>query len=155
MYLHEFSKAQDRAFEAPEKAKEFFDFKWRIKKDIILENRIEGIIEIDIPYKIIWFNAESDILKTILDVRLELKDSKDNIVWRHEEAFEIAVKDEEPGGMKGKKYKIEIPLILNQDLTTLRMGKNLLYVVVRNRTGNEEVKKVMEFKMINEETKIL
>jgi GWxTD domain-containing protein len=154
MYLHEFSKAQERAFEAPEKAREFFDFKWRIKKDIIAGNRIEGTIEIDIPYKIIWFNAEGDILKTILDVRLELKDSEDYIIWRHEEAFEIAVKDEGLTEMKGKKYKIEIPLILNQDLTTLPKGKNLLYVVVRNRTGNEEVKKVMEFKVINEETKI-
>jgi GWxTD domain-containing protein len=152
MYLHEFSKAQDQALEAPEKARESFDFNWRIKKDIIAENRTEGIIEIDIPYKMIWFNADGDILKTVLDVELELKDSEDNIVWKHEEAFEVAVNDEELRKMMGKKYKIEIPFILSQDLTGLRKGKNLLYAVVRNRSGNEEAKKVMEFKMIKEQT---
>ncbi len=147
-YLHSLSKAQGRALEIPEKAKDFFDFNWRIKKDIITENRIEGTIEIDVPYNAIWLDAEGEKLKTVLDVRLELKDPEDNIIWRYEDVFKLAVKDEELVKLKGKKYKIEIPIILDQDLTGLYKGKNLLYAVVRNRTGNEEAKKVMEFKMI-------
>ena len=146
-YLHAISKAQNQARGIPEETKDFFDFNWRIKKYIIAENRIEGTIEIDIPYNVIWLNAEGEILKTVLDVELELKDSEDNIIWRHEDAFEIAAKDEELGKLKGKKYKIEIPFILDQNSTGLPQGRNLLYAVVRNRSGNEEAKKVMEVKM--------
>ncbi|MDH5705813.1 MAG: GWxTD domain-containing protein [Candidatus Aminicenantes bacterium] len=147
MYMHEFSKAQDRALEAPKKAREFFDFNWRVKKEIIAENRAEGIIEIEIPYEGIWFNAEDDMLKTVLDVRLELKDFEANIIWEYEEAFEIVIKDDELREKKGKKYKIEIPFILNEELDRLRLGQNFLYAVVLNRTGNEEAKKVMEFRL--------
>lgn len=154
MYLHELSKAQHKALEAPEKARDFFDFNWRIKKGIIAEDRIESTIEIDIPYNIIWLNAEDEILKTVLDVELELKDSEDNIIWRYEDAFEVTAKDDELGKLKGKKYKIEIPFILNQNSTGLPEGRNLLYAVVRNRTGNEEAKKVMEVKMTKKEAKI-
>jgi GWxTD domain-containing protein len=151
MYMHEFSKAQGQALSAPDKARDSFDFNWRIRKKVIAENRIEGIIEIEIPYNAIWLHAEDEILKTVLDVELVLKDLEDNVIWRFEDAFEIAARDEELGGMKGKKHKIEIPFFLNQDLAGLRLGKNLLYAVVRNRTGNEEAKKVMEFKIAKQE----
>ncbi|MDH5467959.1 MAG: hypothetical protein OEY25_11125, partial [Candidatus Aminicenantes bacterium] len=120
---------------------------WRVKKEIIAENRAEGIIEIEIPYEGIWFNAEDDMLKTVLDVRLELKDFEANIIWEYEEAFEIVIKDDELREKKGKKYKIEIPFILNEELDRLRLGQNFLYAVVLNRTGNEEAKKVMEFRL--------
>lgn len=147
MYMHEFSKAQDRALKAPKKAREFFDFKWRVKKEIIAENRAKAIIEIEIPYEAIWFKAEDEILKTVLDVQLELKDFEANIIWEYEEAFEIVIKDDELREKKGKNYKIEIPLMLNEELDRLRQGKNFLYAVVVNRTGNKEAKKVMEFRL--------
>lgn len=151
MYMHEFSKAQGQALAAPDKARNFFDFNWRVKKKVIAEKIIEGTIEIEIPYNAIWLNAEDEILKTVLDVELILKDFEDNLIWKYEEAFEIAAKDEELGELKGKRYKIEIPFSLNQDIAGLRLGKNLLYAVVRNRTGNEEAKKVMEFKISKQE----
>lgn len=151
MYLHEFSKAQDQALGAPEKAKDYFDFTWRINRNIIAENRTEGIIKIDIPYEVIWLNTEGDTLKTVLDVQLELKDFDDKTIWRYEGAFEVALKDDELEEMKEKKYKIEIPFILDQDLKGFNLGKNLLYAVVRNRTGDDEAKKVMEFKMTKKE----
>jgi len=155
MYMHEFSKAQGQALAAPDKARDFFDFNWRIRKNVIAANRIEGTIEIDIPYNAIWLKAEGDIMKTVLDVELILKDFEDNIIWRYEDAFEIAARDEELGQMKGKKHRIEIPFSLNQDLAGLRLGKNLLYAVVRNRTGNEEAKKVMEFKIAKQEIALI
>ncbi len=44
-------------------------------------------------------------------------------------------------------YEMEIPLILEKDLERLRQGKNLLHVRIINRTGGEELKKVMEFRL--------
>jgi len=148
MYMHEFSRAQDRAQQTIVGEKEsFFDFNWRVKKDIVDENRAEGIIEIEIPYEIIWFSAEEDMLKTVLDVRLELKDFEANLIWEYEEAYDVALKDDELREKKGEKFKIEIPFVLSKELDRLRLGKNLLHAVVTNRTGKEEAKKVMEFRL--------
>ncbi len=148
MYMHELSRAQDRAQQTIVGEKQsFFDFNWRVKKDIVDENKVEGTIEIEIPYEVIWFNAEGDLLKTVLDVRLELKDFEANLIWEYEEAYDVAMKDDELREKKGKKFKIEIPLILTEKLDRLRLGKNLLYAVVTNRTGKEEAKKLMEFRL--------
>jgi GWxTD domain-containing protein len=150
MYMHEFSKAQLQAFSAPDKAKEAFDFTWRIHEDIIGENRIEGVIKIDIPYKVIWLLSEGDILKTVLDVHLELKDVEGKIIWKYEGAFAVAIRENELQEKTEKNYKMEIPFILDRDFSRLRLGKNLLYAVVRNRTGEAEAKKVMDFKVKDE-----
>ncbi len=146
-YMHELSKAQNRAMKAPEKPKEGLDFNLTVKKNIISENKIEGTIEITIPYEAIWFNAEDEILKTVLEVRLELKDFEANPIWIYEKSFEIEIQEKKLEEKKGKKYKIEILFTLDKELKKLRMGKNLLYATVRNQTGNEEAKKVMEFKL--------
>jgi len=147
MYMHELSRAQARAQESFLKEKSFFDFNWRINKNIIDENRAEGIIVIEIPYGVIWYKAEDDKLNTVLDVRLELIDSENNLIWEYEEAFEIAMKEDELNERKRKKFKIEIPFILTEELDRLHLGKNVLQAIVKNRTGNEQMKKVMEFRL--------
>jgi len=149
MYMHELGRAQDRAQQTiVEKEPSFFDFNWRVNKNIIEENRVEGIIEIEIPYEVIWFKDEGDMLKTVLDVRLELKDFEAHLIWEFEVAYEIAFKVDELREMKSVKYKIEIPFVLKEELDRLHMGKNLLHAVVRNRISKEEAKKAMEFKII-------
>ena len=54
--------------------------------------------------------------------------------------------DELKDGQK-EKYKIEIPFILEKDLDRLHQGKNMLHVVLKNRTGGDESKKAMEFRL--------
>ncbi len=147
MYMHEFTKAQARAQATSGKEKKFFDFKWRIKKDVVEEDRVEGTITIEIPYGSIWYKSEGDMLETVLDVRLELKDSEGSLIWEYEEAFEIAIKEDELKEKQNKMYEMEIPIILEKDLERLRRGKNLLHALITNRTGGEELKKVMEFRL--------
>lgn len=147
MYMHELSRAQALAQETFVKEKSSFDFNWRVKKNVISENRVEGIIVIEIPYGVIWYNAEDDRLKTILDVRLELRDFENILIWEYEKAFEIKIKEDELKERQREKYKIEIPFVLKEELDRLRMGKNLLNAVVKNRTGDEKSKKVMEFRL--------
>jgi hypothetical protein len=83
----------------------------------------------------------------VLDVRLELKDSEGSLIWEYEEAFAIAITEDELREKQKKMYEMEIPLILEKDLERLRQGKNLLQVRIINRTGGEELKKVMEFRL--------
>ncbi len=146
-YMHELTKAQARAQATFGKEKRFFDFKWRVKKDVVEEDRVEGTITIEIPYGNIWYRSEGDMLETVLDVRLELKDSEGSLIWEYEEAFEIAIKEDELKEKQNKMYEMEIPLILEKDLERLRQGKNLLHALIINRTGGEELKKVMEFRL--------
>jgi len=146
-YMHELSKAQGRAQATFGKEKRFFDFKWRVKKDVVEEDRIEGTITIEIPYGNIWYKSEGDMLETVLDVRLELKDSEGSLIWEYEEAFEIAIKEDELKEKHNNMYEMEIPIILEKDLERLRQGKNLLHARIINRTGSEELKKVMEFRL--------
>jgi GWxTD domain-containing protein len=147
MYMHELTKAQARAQATFGKEKRFFDFKWRVKKDVVEADRVEGTITIEIPYGNIWYKSEGDMLETVLDVRLELKDSESSLIWEYEKAFAIAIKEDELKENQKKMYKMEIPLILEKDLERLRQGKNLLYALIINRTGGEELKKVMEFRL--------
>ena len=147
MYMHELTKAQASAQATFGKEKKFFDFKWRVKKDVVEEDKVEGTITIEIPYGNIWYKSEGDMLETVLDVRLELKDSEGNLIWEYEEAFEIAIKEDELKEKQNKMYEMEIPLILEKDLERLRQGKNLLHALIINRTGGEDLKKVMEFRL--------
>ena len=146
-YMHELGKAQARAQATFGKEKRFFDFKWRVKKDVVEGDRVEGTITIEIPFGNIWYKSEGDMLETVLDVRLELKDSEGSLIWEYEEAFEIAIKEDELKEKQNKMYEMEIPLILEKDLERLRQGKNLLHALIINRTGGEELKKVMEFRL--------
>lgn len=147
MYMHELSKAQEEAQKTFEREKGFFDFKWSVEKNVVEANRIEGIILIEIPYAVIWYKSEDDRLETTLDVHLELKDFESNLIWEYEEAFEISMKEDELKDRQKKKYKIEIPFILEKDLDRLHQGKNMLHVVLKNRTGGDESKKAMEFRL--------
>ena len=57
------------------------------------------------------------------------------------------LKEDELGAKFGKNYEMDIPFILNKEISPLRTQKNLLYAVVRNRSGNEEAKKVRELRL--------
>lgn len=146
IYLHELNLAQARAQKTFEIEKEFFDFNWRVSKTIDEAERFEGIIIIEVPYRAIWYSFEEEMLKTTLDLSLELKDSKSGLIWSYKGAFEISMKEEELKERKDKMFKMEIPIILEKELDRLSEGKNLLQATLKNRTGEEEAKKVMEFK---------
>jgi len=145
MYMHELNRAQAEAKKTFEREEGFFDFDWRVKKTVVETGRVEAMIFIEIPYAALWYKAEDDRLETTLDLHLELKDFENKVIWEYEEAFEIAMKEDELKVRQKEKHKIEIPFILEENLDRLRQGKILLYAVLKNRTGGEESQKVMEF----------
>jgi GWxTD domain-containing protein len=145
MYMHELNLAQAAAQQTFREEKGFFDFHWRLEKRVVEKERFEGMVTIEIPYSFIWFKSEEKKLKTTLDVRLELVDFEKKLFWQHDQAFEIEMSEEELQEKKNMMHKIEIPLVLERDLDRLRQGKNFLRAILRNRTGEEEAKKVLEF----------
>jgi len=145
MYMHELNLAQAISQRTFEKEKGFFDFNLRVEKRVVETNRLEGMILIEVPYSVIWYKSEDKKLKTTLDLRLELVDFEKKLFWQHDQAFEIEMSEEELQEKKNMMHKIEVPLVLERDLDRLRQGKNFLRAILKNRTGEEEAKKVMEF----------
>ncbi len=147
MYMHELSKAQARAQRTFEQEKGFFDFNWKMEKRVIDGKRLEGRVIVEIPYGLIWYSAENKRLKTTLDLRLELRDFQNELVWEHEEAFEVSLQEEELPLREKEMCRMEIPFVLEESFGRLQQGKNLLQATLKNRTGAEEARKVLEFKL--------
>ncbi len=146
MYMHELNLAQAVAQQTLlREEKGFFDFQWKLEKRVVEKDRFEGMVIIEIPYNVIWYKSEDKKLTTTLDLRLELEDFEKKVVWQHYQAFDIEMSEEELQEKKNMKRKIEIPLVLERDVGRLRQGKNFLRAVLKNRTGEEEAKKAMEF----------
>ncbi|MFB0565504.1 MAG: GWxTD domain-containing protein [Candidatus Aminicenantaceae bacterium] len=144
-HLHDLNLAQSYLSKTFKREKGFFDFTWDIKKTYVGPERIEGIITIRVPYEVIWFKTEDDKLVTTLDVNLELKDSSDSLIWEYQESFTITIDDFELREKRKKDYEIEIPFALEEGLEKLHQGKNLFHILIKNRTGAEELEKTMEF----------
>ena len=143
--MHEISLAQERAQQTILEEKRLFDFDWNMKKTLVEEDKVEGVIHIDIPYVNLWFKEEDNKLKTTLDIHLELKNEKGIIVWEKDESFKVETDEEKLEANKRESFKIEIPFVLEKSVNNLRQGKNRIFVTLRNRTGGDEMKKVMDF----------
>jgi len=148
MYMHELNMAQAWAqADVVKGEKKFFDFNLRIKKNLVHTGKVEGLVTIDIPYAELWFTAEDEMLRTTLDLELDLKDSEGETVWNHKESYEVEIAEEELKQNKKKIYNIEIPFVLEKDIPRLREGKGRLFAVLKNKTGGEELRKVVEFSL--------
>ncbi len=130
-----------------EREKGLFDFDCKIETTLILPDRMEGLIIIEIPYALIWFKSEADKLETTLDLSLELKDSSERLLWKYEDSVLVRMDEIELQRKSQKKYTLRIPFSLEEDLERLGKGKNLLHVLLKNRTGGEEAKKVKELRL--------
>lgn len=144
MYMHELSLAQAQAQKTFKQEKEFFDFRWRVRRGASEPGVIRGKIEIDIPYAGIWFAEEGGLLRTEIEARFELRDADGGLCWELSDRFEIALSESELKGKSGKSFRREIPFVLEKDLERLRRGKNQLHGKLTNLTGGDSLKKVLE-----------
>jgi len=147
MYMHELSSAQARAQQTIVGRIEDVKFDWDVDKTVDTTDKLEGTLFVKIPYSNIWFAEEGSKLVTTLELRLELKDSEENIVWEHVDSYRVETDEEDLEDKKGKEYKVEIPFVLEKELPQLRKGKNKLYGFLTNETGGETTKKVKEFNL--------
>lgn len=146
-YSHELGKAQALAQQTIKGQSEFFDFDWEVQAFLVAENKVEGRITIQIPYRNIWFRWKDNMLVTILDIHLELLDSKDSLVWEHKDSVPIEIEETLLERDKSKKHWIVIPFVIDQGVSRLRQGSNKIFLQVINKTGDIKLKKYREFKL--------
>lgn len=117
---------------APEKV--VFDFHLDVKK---IEEK-EAVIEIEVPYKNIWFAENGNNLKTTLELSLEILDPSEKKVWEYQKNYPVVVKEEELEKITEKKYPIRIRVALEP-------GTYYLVLNLRNKTDNSKVSKKGKF----------
>ena len=145
MYMHELSTAQAKAQQSIQGQADFFHFDWKFKILQVQEDMFEGVVLIEVPFTNIWLKEEEGKLVTVLDLRLELRDTDDFLVWEYEESFEVQTDEEEIQKSKKRKYKIEVPVVIDRDLDKLRKGKNRIFAILTNKTGNNKLSKALSF----------
>jgi len=145
-HLHDLNWAQDAARDSAfSENKPQIDFGLNIRKNTQVETRIEGEIEIQIPIRSIWFSSEGDKLSTTFDIEIEIRDSKNVVRWEYKNSYDLTQTAEQIKENQKKEYTIEVPFIVDKDIDSFRKGKNKIQVVLKNRTGKEELRKTAEF----------
>jgi GWxTD domain-containing protein len=147
-YMHELNRAQEAAQRTSQEEKKLFEFDARLEIRERSDKRWEALAVIEVPYNRIWYKAEGTELWTTLDVTLELRDGKRDLVWENKSSTEVKFKEEELEANAGKKLKIEIPITVQDTQKIARLGQEnaALFITLTNRTGNETVKKTLEIK---------
>lgn len=123
------------------------DFDFNIRKNTQVESRVECRVEIEIPARSIWFSSEAGKLATTFDVAVEVRDKKNAIRWEFKKSYRVATTEEELKKNRDGRFRIEIPFTIDKDVDTFRQGKNKIQIVIKNQTGNEELRKTAEFSL--------
>ncbi|MGB9894048.1 MAG: hypothetical protein ACPLRA_06505, partial [Candidatus Saccharicenans sp.] len=144
-YMHDLNKAQDMMEREPiVEDKPLFDFNWKIKNKKVSPTRVTAIISLEFPYSHLALDRQIDHLETELEIYLELKNSEGLTVWSYKDLLKLSVNEAELKAKPNLKYKHEIPLSL-EELARLGQSPARLYILVKNRTGEQELTKVMDF----------
>jgi len=81
-----------------------FEFDVKVKK--AAENEVA--VQVNVPYKNIWFAENEGQLKASLKLTMDISDSSENIVWDHIKSYPIELTEEELEAIFVKDYTIEI-----------------------------------------------
>ncbi len=144
--LHDINEAQALA-QNPivEEKKPQLDFDFSIRKNTQVESPVECRVEIEIPARSIWFSSEAEKLATTFDIAVEVRDKKGALRWEFKKSYRVVTTAEELKKNRDGRFRIEIPFTIDKDVDTFRQGKNKIQIVLKNQTGNEELRKTAEF----------
>jgi len=149
-YAHDLNRAQDeaqRVFAQEEGVKPAsFDADLTVKART--PDRVEAVLGIDWPYERIWFRSEGATMAATLEAEVEVRDAQKAVIWQSQTRRDIRMPDAEVNRMTGKKYRVEIPIVIEGGDKVGRVGegKDALLITLTFSTGHEIYKKTMDFK---------
>lgn len=130
---------------APEKPTFEFDVILRRKKTEA--SRLEAVVDISFPYKSLWLSFEGGRFTTVFEVKLELRDSHNVVVWENASRHDVSLTAAELKEKMIGQYDLAIPILIEQGAESLSQGKNILLVTLKNTKVGEEVRKKIEFSL--------
>lgn len=113
-----------------------FDFALRIKK---ISSK-EALIQVDVPYKNIWFKAEAGLWKTTLKLSLEVFDSSQEKVWDYQNDYPVSFAEKDVDELIKNTFSAEIPI-------TLESGNYTLQATLINETDKSRARKSITFEL--------
>lgn len=149
LYMHELNMAQADAQKGSLiEEKKLFDFSASARVTVREAGRLEGTVTLEIPYERIWYKSEGKKLWTTLEVVLVLQDAKKATVWQYKNTYDISLDEAELVERTGKKYVVEIPVAIQDEekLARLAQGKAVVHITLINKTGNEILRKAIDFR---------
>ncbi|HUT07382.1 MAG TPA: GWxTD domain-containing protein [Candidatus Latescibacteria bacterium] len=127
--------------------KKFFDYEVGILKIRAEQGVYEGKVAIDIPYATIWFTFKEERLETAFIVKAEMSDESGRTIWQAQDSFPLTLDERELKENRGRRFRMEFPLLLDKDVDRLKSQKVRLEVSVKNTTEGEELRKTLEFRL--------
>ncbi|MGB2908079.1 MAG: GWxTD domain-containing protein [Candidatus Aminicenantaceae bacterium] len=146
-YMHELGRPPGQAGPFTSDSGGGLDFDWDVKIAASGSQRVEGEVEITIPLLYVWFAARGGRMETDLDLRLEVRDAADQLIWEHEEVFRLEVDEAALQEDPKMKHRMKVALLIEGTAPQLRHGTNRIFAVLVNQTGGAKVSKVKTFKL--------
>lgn len=113
-----------------------FDFTLRVEKT----GTRDAVIQVELPYKNIWFSSEEGLMKTNLTISLEVLDSSRKKVWDYLKEYPLSFAEKDIREFMEKVFSAEIPI-------TLEPGKYTLRASLINQTDKSPVRKSLDFEL--------
>ncbi len=147
-YMHEFGRTPDQAelFSRDSGGELSFDWDVRIEQTAGTD-QVEGEVEVMVPLLYVWFSAESGKMETSLDLRLEIRNPADELIWEHDEVFRLELEEEALQEDPRMVYRMKVAVLIEEAAPLLRQGTSRLLAVLINRTGGATARKVKAFKL--------
>ncbi|MBE3125865.1 MAG: GWxTD domain-containing protein [Acidobacteria bacterium] len=146
-HLQELNMAQGYFQKTFAQEKKFFDYEVAIQKIRAEEGLYEGRIAIDIPYATIWFTFKEERLETAFIIKAVMSDESGRTIWQAQDSFPLTLDERELKENRGRRFRMEFPLLLDKDVDRLKNQKLRLEVSVKNTTEGEELRKALEFRL--------
>ena len=145
-YMHELGRtpAQAEAFAVDSAGA--MDFDWEIDIVSAGPGRVEGEVGIAVPLLHLWFTARAGMLETTLDLRLEIRNAADELVWEHEEAFPLELEEASLEEDRGMAHRRRVALHIEGAAPRMQ-GTNRILASLTNRTGGATARKVKSFRL--------
>jgi GWxTD domain-containing protein len=147
-YMHEIGRSPDQAESFSPETGGGLSFDWDVRIGLTAgSNRVEGEVEISVPLLHLWFSSEEGRMKTSLDLRLEIRNPADELIWEHEEAFPLDLAEAALEEDRRLRHRMTVALLIEGAGPRLRQGTNRLLAVLTNRTGGATARRVKTFKL--------
>ncbi|MDD8030902.1 MAG: GWxTD domain-containing protein [Acidobacteriota bacterium] len=127
-----------------------FDYDLKVAQRQRTVNGLRILLSFSMKYNQIWFEVlDNASLETELYLTMEIRDKNDQIVWSGQETVPLKLRDEEElKELENKKFNLEIEINLPDEKYSLPSpGKYWLYSTLKQRTEEQELKKVTEIRL--------
>lgn len=119
-----------------------FNFSWELIKEKNRELGSNLLIHLLLPYKKIIFREKEGRLKAKMELDVQIKSAADEVIWKFEDVYTLDFREEFLKQNIEEVWDVEIPV-----KEWLKKGEYSLYLRLKNLSGDQEVEKLLPFKM--------